>query len=166
MAINLKDTVQIIRGRKADIAQRTGTNGELNWAEDTFELFIHDGKTKGGHYIGGVSGTVKAGNGITVTGSSSGQTVAVKPDSASVVYATSDGVGVRLGNSGAMQITSKGLDLRLVSGGGLVVDANGLKVDSQVDDRDIRNRHAERHAGQLAVELGNDFPDRLGGAGG
>ena len=132
MAINLKDTVQIIRGRKADIAQRTGTNGELNWAEDTFELFIHDGKTKGGHYIGGVSGTVKAGNGITVTDSSSGQTVAVKPDSASVVYATSDGVGVRLGNSGAMQITSKGLDLRLASGGGLVVDANGLKVDSQV----------------------------------
>lgn len=151
MAINLKDTVQIIRGRKADIAQRTGTNGELNWAEDTFELFIHDGKTKGGHYIGGVSGTVKAGNGITVTGSSSGQTVAVKPDSASVVYATSDGVGVRLGNSGAMQITSKGLDLRLVSGGGLVVDANGLKVDSQVLSSVFR------YAGQ--VDSIDDLPD-------
>ena len=151
MAINLKDTVQIIRGRKADIAQRTGANGELNWAEDTFELFIHDGKTKGGHYIGGVSGTVKAGNGITVTGSSSGQTVAVKPDSASVVYATSDGVGVRLGNSGAMQITSKGLDLRLVSGGGLVVDANGLKVDSQVLSSVFR------YAGQ--VDSIDDLPD-------
>ena len=151
MAINLKDTVQIIRGRKADIAQRTGTNGELNWAEDTFELFIHDGKTKGGHYIGGVSGTVKAGNGITVTDSSSGQTVAVKPDSASVVYATSDGVGVRLGNSGAMQITSKGLDLRLASGGGLVVDANGLKVDSQVLSSVFR------YAGQ--VDSIDDLPD-------
>ena len=36
----------------------------------------------------------------------------------------------------------------------------------QVDDRHRRRRHAERHAGQLALDLGDHQADRLGRAGG
>lgn len=135
MAINLKDTVQIIRGAKADIASRTGANGELNWADDTYELYIHDGKTRGGHLIGKASGTasVVGGVGIAVSTSDGISTVSVKRDPANILYATTDGAGVRIGTSGALQITAQNaLDLRVVEGGGIIVDSNGVKIDSAV----------------------------------
>ena len=53
MAMNIPAPVQILRATQAEIAERTGANGELNWAEDTHELYIHDGVTKGGHLIAG-----------------------------------------------------------------------------------------------------------------
>eukprot|EP00962_Isochrysis_galbana_P019874 scaffold5793_cov105-Isochrysis_galbana.AAC.1 len=40
------------------------------------------------------------------------------------------------------------------------------KHAGQVDDRHIRGRHTESHAGELAVERRDDLADRLGGAGG
>ena len=135
MAINLKDTIQIIRGKKADIAARIGTNGELNWAEDTYELYIHDGKTRGGHIIGKSSGTVGVvgGAGIAVSTSDGISTVSVKRDPSNVLYATTDGAGVRIGTSGALQITAQNaLDLRVAEGGGIIVDSNGVKIDSAV----------------------------------
>lgn len=135
MAINLKDTVQIIRGAKADIASRTGANGELNWADDTYELYIHDGKTRGGHLIGKASGTasIVGGVGIAVSTSDGISTVSVKRDPANILYATTDGAGVRIGTSGALQITAQNaLDLRVVEGGGIIVDSNGVKIDSAV----------------------------------
>lgn len=135
MAINLKDTVQIIRGKKTDIAARTGANGELNWADDTYELYIHDGKTRGGHLIGKASGTagVVGGAGIAVSTSDGISTVSVKRDPSNVLYATTDGAGVRIGTSGALQITAQNaLDLRVAEGGGIIVDSNGVKIDSAV----------------------------------
>lgn len=135
MAINLKDTVQIIRGKKADIAARTGANGELNWAEDTYELYIHDGKTRGGHIIGKTSGTagVVGGAGIAVSTSDGISTVSIKRDPSNVLYATTDGAGVRIGTSGALQITAQNaLDLRVAEGGGIIVDSSGVKIDSAV----------------------------------
>lgn len=135
MAINLRDTVQIIRGKKTDIAARTGVNGELNWADDTYELYIHDGKTRGGHLIGKASGTagVVGGAGIAVSTSDGISTVSIKRDPSSVLYATTDGAGVRLGNSGALQVTAQNaLDLHLAEGGGIIVDSNGIKIDSAV----------------------------------
>lgn len=135
MAINLKDTVQIIRGKKTDIAARTGANGELNWADDTYELYIHDGKTRGGHLIGKASGTagVVGGAGIAVSTSDGISTVSVKRDPSNVLYATTDGAGVRIGTSGALQITAQNaLDLRVAEGGGIIVDSSGVKIDSAV----------------------------------
>lgn len=135
MAINLKDTVQIIRGKKADIAARTGANGELNWADDTYELYIHDGKTRGGHLIGKASGTagVVGGAGIAVSTSDGISTVSIKRDPSNVLYATTDGAGVRIGTSGALQITAQNaLDLRVAEGGGIIVDSSGVKIDSAV----------------------------------
>lgn len=135
MAINLKDTVQIIRGKKIDIAARTGANGELNWADDTYELYIHDGKTRGGHLIGKASGTagVVGGAGIAVSTSDGISTVSIKRDPSNVLYATTDGAGVRIGTSGALQITAQNaLDLRVAKGGGIIVDSSGVKIDSAV----------------------------------
>lgn len=135
MAINLKDTVQIIRGKKTDIAARTGANGELNWADDTYELYIHDGKTRGGHLIGKASGTasVVGGAGIAVSTSDGISTVSIKRDPSNVLYATTDGAGVRIGTSGALQITAQNaLDLRVAEGGGIIVDSSGVKIDSAV----------------------------------
>lgn len=135
MAINLRDTVQIIRGKKADIAARTGANGELNWADDTYELYIHDGKTRGGHLIGKASGTagVVGGAGIAVSTSDGISTVSIKRDPSNVLYATTDGAGVRIGTSGALQITAQNaLDLRVAEGGGIIVDSSGVKIDSAV----------------------------------
>lgn len=57
MPINTENPIQIIRGDKASLSARTGKDGELNWATDTHELYIHDGKTRGGHLIGKTSGT-------------------------------------------------------------------------------------------------------------
>lgn len=154
MAINLKDTVQIIRGKKTDIAARIGANGELNWADDTYELYIHDGKTRGGHLIGKASGTagVVGGAGIAVSTSDGISTVSIKRDPTNVLYATTDGAGVRIGTSGALQITAQNaLDLRVAEGGGLVVDSNGLKVDSSV------LTSVFRYAGQ--VNSADDLPD-------
>lgn len=135
MAINLKDIVQIIRGKKTDIAARIGANGELNWADDTYELYIHDGKTRGGHLIGKASGTagVVGGAGIAVSTSDGISTVSIKRDPSNVLYATTDGAGVRIGTSGALQITAQNaLDLRVAEGGGIIVDSNGVKIDSAV----------------------------------
>ena len=64
MAMNIPAPVQILRGTKAEIAERTGKMGELNWAEDANELYMHDGTTKGGHLIGG--GIYTAGGGIKI----------------------------------------------------------------------------------------------------
>lgn len=154
MAILTSEPVQIIRGLKADIAQRTGSDGELNWATDSKELYIHDGKTRGGHLIGKVSGTasVVGGAGIAVSTSDGISTVSIKRDPSSVLYATTDGAGVRLGNSGGLQVTAQNaLDLHLAEGGGLVVDSNGLKVDSSV------LTSVFRYAGQ--VNSVDDLPD-------
>ena len=40
-----------------------------------------------------------------------------------------------------------------------------LQPDGEVHHRHIGGGHAEGHAGQLAVELGDDFADSLGGPG-
>lgn len=64
MAMNIPAPVQILRGTKAEIAERTGKMGELNWAEDANELYMHDGATKGGHLIGG--GIYTGGDGISI----------------------------------------------------------------------------------------------------
>ncbi len=40
-----------------------------------------------------------------------------------------------------------------------------VQLDGQVDHRDVRRGHAEGHAGELFVQLGNDFAHRLGRAG-
>lgn len=154
MAILTNEPVQIIRGLKADIAQRTGSDGEFNWATDSKELYIHDGKTRGGHLIGKASGTagVVGGAGIAVSTSDGISTVSIKRDPSSVLYATTDGAGVRLGNSGGLQVTAQNaLDLHLAEGGGLVVDSNGLKVDSSV------LTSVFRYAGQ--VNSADDLPD-------
>lgn len=154
MAINLRDTVQIIRGKKADIAARTGVNGELNWADDTYELYIHDGKTRGGHLIGSAGGSavITGGAGIAVSTVDGNSTISIKRDPSSVLYATTDGAGVRLGNSGGLQVTAQNaLDLHLAEGGGLVVDSSGLKVDSSV------LTSVFRYAGQ--VNSVDDLPD-------
>lgn len=67
MAMNIPAPVQILGGTKAEIAERIGSDRELNWAEDTHELYVHDGVTKGGHLVGGGGGTeVTAGPGIKV----------------------------------------------------------------------------------------------------
>ena len=44
-----------------------------------------------------------------------------------------------------------------------VVDALGDELE--VDDRDVRGRHADRDAVELALEVGQHQADRLGGAG-
>lgn len=68
MAMNIPAPVQILRATQAEIAERTGANGELNWAEDTHELYIHDGVTKGGHLIaGGGGGSYSAGAGVEIS---------------------------------------------------------------------------------------------------
>lgn len=68
MAMNISAPVQILRATQAEIAERTGANGELNWAEDTHELYIHDGVTKGGHLIaGGGGGSYSAGAGVKIS---------------------------------------------------------------------------------------------------
>ena len=68
MAMNIPAPVQILRATQAEIAERTGANGELNWAEDTHELYIHDGVTKGGHLIaGGGGGSYSAGAGVKIS---------------------------------------------------------------------------------------------------
>lgn len=64
MAMNIPAPVQILRGTKAEIVERTGKIGELNWAEDANELYMHDGTTKGGHLIGG--GIYTGGDGISI----------------------------------------------------------------------------------------------------
>lgn len=154
MAILTNEPVQIIRGLKADIAQRTGSDGELNWATDSKELYIHDGKTRGGHLIGSAGGSavITGGAGIAVSTVDGNSTISIKRDSSSVLYATTDGAGVRLGNSGGLQVTAQNaLDLHLAEGGGLVVDSNGLKVDSSV------LTSVFRYAGQ--VNSVGDLPD-------
>mmetsp|Transcript_23903 Transcript_23903/g.76897 ORF Transcript_23903/g.76897 Transcript_23903/m.76897 type:complete len:296 (-) Transcript_23903:40-927(-) len=50
--------------------------------------------------------------------------------------------------------------LDIVVGGGL------LELGGQVDDGDVDDGDAEGHAGELAVEFGDDLADGLGGAGG
>lgn len=154
MAILTNEPVQIIRGIKADIAQRTGSDGELNWATDSKELYIHDGKTRGGHLIGSAGGStvITGGAGIAVSTVDGNSTISIKRDPSSVLYATTDGAGVRLGNSGGLQVTAQNaLDLHLAEGGGLVVDSNGLKVDSSV------LTSVFRYAGQ--VNSADDLPD-------
>lgn len=154
MAILTNEPVQIIRGLKADIAQRTGSDGELNWATDSKELYIHDGKTRGGHLIGSAGGStvITGGAGIAVSTVDGNSTISIKRDPSSVLYATTDGAGVRLGNSGGLQVTAQNaLDLHLAEGGGLVVDSNGLKVDSSV------LTSVFRYAGQ--VNSADDLPD-------
>merc|ERR1719454_1257111 len=47
----------------------------------------------------------------------------------------------------------------------LVVRALLLEGDGEVDDRDVGRGHAEGHAGELAVELGQHLADGLGRAG-
>lgn len=135
MAILTNEPVQIIRGLKADIAQRTGSDGELNWATDSKELYIHDGKTRGGHLIGSAGGStvITGGAGIAVSTVDGNSTISIKRDPSNVLYATTDGAGVRIGTSGALQITAQNaLDLRVAEGGGIIVDSNGVKIDSAV----------------------------------
>lgn len=66
MAMNIPNPVQILGGTKAEIAERIGSDREINWAEDTHELYVHDGVTQGGHLVGGGGTEVTAGPGIKV----------------------------------------------------------------------------------------------------
>ena len=45
----------------------------------------------------------------------------------------------------------------------VLIGGRGLEVDGQIDDGDVQRGHAEGHAGQLAVKIGNDLADGLGG---
>ena len=55
----------------------------------------------------------------------------------------------------------------LLHGGADLVVLGGLgQVDGQVDHGDVQSGDTHGHAGQLAVELGNDLAHGLGGAGG
>ncbi len=81
------------------------------------------------------------------------------------------GVAEEIGrNDGLVGVTQNALQLAL--GGFLhgVADlfvGSGLReVDSQVNDGDIQRRNTHGHAGQLAVQLGDDLADSLGSAGG
>lgn len=65
MAMNIPVPVQILGGTKAEIAERIGSDRELNWAEDTHELYVHDGVTQGGHLVGGGS-ALTAGPGVKI----------------------------------------------------------------------------------------------------
>src|SRR5690606_8252268 len=47
----------------------------------------------------------------------------------------------------------------------LIVGGLFPEFDGEVDDGDVTGGYAECHAGQLAVELGNDLADSLGCAG-
>ena len=47
----------------------------------------------------------------------------------------------------------------------LVVGSTLLDADSQVDNRDVGSRDTHGHTSELAVELGNDLADSLGGTG-
>jgi hypothetical protein len=61
--------------------------------------------------------------------------------------------------------------LELVGGGALdrLVDLSlvvfALGDELEVDDRDVRRRHADRHAVELAVQFGQHEADGLGGTG-
>ena len=81
------------------------------------------------------------------------------------------GIGIEVGgNDRLIGVAEDALQLALGSllhgvadfliGGGLG------EVAGQVNDRNIGRRDAQRHAGQLAVEFGDDLADSLGGAGG
>lgn len=65
MAMNISAPVQILGGTKAEIAERIGSDRELNWAENTHELYVHDGVTQGGHLVGGGS-ALTAGPGVKI----------------------------------------------------------------------------------------------------
>jgi hypothetical protein len=59
-----------------------------------------------------------------------------------------------------------GLGGLLENGLDLVVRSTLLDSDSQVDNRDIAGGDSESHTGELAVKLGDDLADSLGGTGG
>ena len=63
----------------------------------------------------------------------------------------------------ALQLALRGL---LHGGADLIVLGGLVQVDGQVDHGDIQGGHAHGHAGQLAVQGGNDLAHGLGGAGG
>ena len=48
----------------------------------------------------------------------------------------------------------------------LIVGARLAELDGQINDGDVGGGHAEGHAGELAVEFGDDPADSLGGSGG
>ena len=50
-------------------------------------------------------------------------------------------------------------------GADLIITGLLAKPDSQVDDGDVGGRHAEGHAGQLAVQGRDDLADSFGGTG-
>ena len=77
--------------------------------------------------------------------------------------------GEVLGDDSVLSVAEDALEL--VLGGlldallDLVVAGIAAESHGQVDDGDVSGGHTEGHAGQLAVELGDDLADGLGGAG-
>ena len=74
------------------------------------------------------------------------------------------------GHDGLVGVTQNALQLAL--GGGLHSGADLLvlgglgQVDGQVNNGNVQSGNTHGHAGQLAVELGDDLADSLGSAGG
>ena len=74
------------------------------------------------------------------------------------------------GHDGLVGVTQNALQLALGSGlhgGADLLVLGGLgQVDGQVNDGDVQSGNTHGHTGQLAVQLGDDLADSLGGAGG
>ena len=74
------------------------------------------------------------------------------------------------GHDGLVSVTQNALQLALGSGlhsGADLLVLGGLsQVDGQVDHGHVQSGNAHGHTGQLAVQLGDDLADSLGGAGG
>ena len=74
------------------------------------------------------------------------------------------------GHDGLVGVTQNALQLALGSGlhgsADLLVLGGLSQVDSQVNDGDVQSGNTHGHTGQLAVQLGDDLADSLGGAGG
>jgi len=83
------------------------------------------------------------------------------------------GAGIREevgGDNGLVGVTENALELVFGSflhcGADLFVLCGLLEVDGEVNNADVQSGNAHSHTGELAVELGDDLADSLGGAGG
>src|SRR5699024_8682595 len=74
------------------------------------------------------------------------------------------------GDNGILGVTQNALQLALggfLHGGADLIIGGGLgQVAGQVHDGDVQGGNTHGHAGQLAIQLGDNLADSLGGAGG
>jgi hypothetical protein len=97
--------------------------------------------------------------------------VGVEHDSGAGIEDGRAGIGLEVGGDEGLVAVSKDalhltLALGLDHGADLLVGGLLLELAGQVDDGDVDRGHAEGHAGELALEGGDDLGHGLGGAGG